>query len=179
MKAYKQLYFLFCDGLHRFCYSLVKSNEVAEEIVSDVFIKVWQIRSQMDQIDNLKVYLYAITKNFSLNYITKSSKNPIDQLDQINVEAFIEFKSPEDLYISGEIIKKIKELAQDLPSKCRMIFQLVREEGLTYKEVASILNISVLTVRNQIAIATKKINEALISQKLRYIKETNLKKRQI
>jgi RNA polymerase sigma-70 factor (ECF subfamily) len=174
MHAYKELYFLLCDGLHRFSYSLVKSNEVAEEIVSDVFIKIWQIRNQLDQIDNLKVYLYTIARNFSLNYITKSFKHPTGELDEIDAETIIEFTNPEDLYISNETIREIKGTIQQLPPKCRTIFQLVREEGLTYKEVASILNVSVLTVRNQIAIATKKIADILTTQKLKYIKEANL-----
>ncbi|HEY6899983.1 MAG TPA: sigma factor, partial [Puia sp.] len=67
MKAYTQLYELLSGGLLRFSYSLVKSHETAEEIVSDVFIKVWQIRDKLLEIENLTVYLYTIAKNFSLN----------------------------------------------------------------------------------------------------------------
>ena len=79
----------------------------------------------------------------------------------MNIEAVIEFKTPEDLYISAEAINTVKQAINELPSQCRIIFLLVREDGLKYKEVATILNISVFTVRNQIAIATKKIAEVL------------------
>lgn len=161
MKAYKQLYVLLFDGLHRFSYSMVKSSEGAEEIVSDVFIKLWQIREQLDKIENLKVYLYTITKNFSLNYITKNSKNPVIHFEHMTVEAGIEFKNPEDLYISHEVISLVNQVIGELPPQCKLVFQLVKEEGLKYKEVALILNISVFTVRNQVAIATRKIAEAL------------------
>src|SRR5687768_6807952 len=161
MKAYKELYVLLFDGLQRFSYSLVKSKEISEELVSDVFIKIWQIKDQLHQIDNLKVYLYSVTKNFSLNYITKNSRSPVVHLDEINVETVVEFKSPEDLYISAEAINTVKQAINELPSQCRIIFLLVREDGLKYKEVATILNISIFTVRNQIAIATKKIAEVL------------------
>jgi RNA polymerase sigma-70 factor (ECF subfamily) len=161
MKAYKELYILLFDGLHKFSYSLIKSREGAEEIVSDVFVKLWQIRDQLSQIDNLKVYLYTITKNFSLNYITKNSKYPIVHLEQMNVETVIEIISPEDLYISGEAISRVKQVIHELPPQCKLIFQLVKDEGLKYKEVATVLNISVFTVRNQVAIATRKIAEAL------------------
>lgn len=161
MKAYKELYVLLFDGLHRFSFSLVKSREGAEEIVSDVFIKLWQIREQLNKIENLKVYLYTITKNLSLNHITKNSKKPVIHLGQMNVAAGIEFKSPEDLYISREVISLVNQVIRELPPQCKLIFQLVKEEGLKYKEVAIILNISVFTVRNQVALATQKIADAL------------------
>src|SRR5882757_9151374 len=92
MKAYNQLYELLSDGLQRFTFSLVKSYEIAEEIVSDVFIKVWQIRDKLMEIENLKVYLYTIAKNFSLNYIAKNHKRSSVTLDKLDVEAMIEFR---------------------------------------------------------------------------------------
>lgn len=161
MKAYKELYLLLFKGLHRFSYSLVRSTEVAEEIVSDVFIKIWQIRDQLNKIENLEVYMYSVTKNFSLNYITKNRKNTVVQLDEMDVEAVIEFNCPEELLISAETINSVKQIINELPSQCKLIFLLVREDGLKYKEVATILNISVFTVRNQVAIATRKIAEIL------------------
>jgi RNA polymerase sigma-70 factor (family 1) len=166
MKAYKELYLLMFDSLFQFSYSFVKSKQVAQEIVSDVFIKLWQIRSQLNTIDNLKPYLFGITKNFSLSYLARASKNLYIQLDdidldEIDIESLIEFKNPEDLCISKETIKNIIHAIQDLPPQCQIIFSLVKLEGLRYKEVARLLNISVFTVRNQVAIATKKIEEAL------------------
>jgi len=173
MDAYKHLYYLLFDGLYRFSYSLVKSKETAEEIVSDVFIKVWQIRSKLNDINNLKVYLYTITKNFSLNYITKISKNPVVSLDTIDVESLVDIITPQELCISSEIINKIRQAIQNLPPQCRLIFKLVKDDGLKYKEAAVVLNISVVTVRNQMAIATKKIAQALPAKFQSVIYTTN------
>jgi RNA polymerase sigma-70 factor (family 1) len=161
MKAYKELYDLLFKGLHRFSYAFVKSSEAAEEIVSDVFVKLWQIRSRLSEIENLRVYLFTIAKNFSLNYINKNYKTNFVSLDAVDIEAVVELKSPEDIYISADIINKIKEAIQKLPPQCRIIFQLVKEDGMKYKEVAAVLHISPLTVRNQLAIATKKIGDML------------------
>ena len=86
MKAYKELYLLMFDSLFHFSYSFVKSKQVAEELVSDVFIKLWQIRGQRNSIDNLKLYLFGITKNFSLSYLAKASKNLSIQLDDIELD---------------------------------------------------------------------------------------------
>jgi RNA polymerase sigma-70 factor (family 1) len=161
-KAYKELYLLLFDKLFKFSYSFVKSKEAAEELVSDVFIKLWHIRDQLNTIQNLKIYLYCVTKNLSLNYLAKTKKM-IVQLDEIDIESVIDFNTPEDLYVSSETIKGVKQVIQELPPQCRMIFLLVRDQNMKYKEVAHILNISVFTVRNQVAIATKKIAEALPS----------------
>jgi RNA polymerase sigma-70 factor (ECF subfamily) len=161
MKAYGQLYELLTDGLQRFAFSLVRSSEVAEEIVSDVFIKVWQIRGKLMEIDNLKVYLYTIAKNFSLNYITRNYKNTVVSLEVLDIEAVIEFNGPAEMCISADLVNQIRRVIQQLPPQCRLIFQLVKEEGLQYKEVAAILDISPLTVRNQLAIGIRKIGETL------------------
>ena len=161
LQAYHELYDLFFNNLRRFCFSFVKSSETAEEIVSDVFIKVWQIRNKLPEIDNLKVYLYSIAKNFCLNYITRQYKNPIASLDEMDFEAVISLDNPEELCISSDILHTIQRTIRQLPPQCRIIFQMVKEDGMRYKEVADVLQISVLTVRNQVAIAIRKIAETL------------------
>jgi RNA polymerase sigma-70 factor (family 1) len=163
MKAYRELYDMLFFSLHRFSYGFVKSNETAEEIVSDVFIKIWQIKGRLTEINNLKEYAYIITKNFSLNYLTKNYKNKTVSLDEIEFESVVEIKTPEDLYISSDILNTVRTVINRLPPKCKIIFQLIKEDGLQYKEVASILHLSVFTVRNQLAIAVKKISETLPS----------------
>jgi RNA polymerase sigma-70 factor (family 1) len=169
MQAYHALYDLFFHNLHRFCFSFVKSPEVAEEIVSDVFIKLWQIRNKLPEIVNLKVYLYQIGKNFCLIYISRHFKNPATSLDEIDLETVISLDNPEELCISADIINTIQQTIKQLPPQCRLIFQMVKEDGMRYKEVADILHISVLTVRNQIAIATRKVAESLpVSISLQY-----------
>lgn len=161
MEAYHALYDHFYHNLHSFCFSFVKSNEVAEEIVSDVFVKLWQIRNQLTDIDNLKVYLYSIAKNFSLNYITRHFKNPVNSLDDLDIEPVVNMGNPEELCISSDLVNRIRQTIRKLPPQCRLIFQMVKEDGMRYKEVAAILNISPITVRNQLAIAIRKIVETL------------------
>ena len=107
-----------------------------------------------------------MTKNFSLSYLAKASKNSSIQLDDMDLddtgmESAIEFKNPEDLYISKETMKNVMKAIRDLPAQCQIIFSLVKVEGLKYKEVARLLDISVFTVRNQVAIAVKKMEDAL------------------
>jgi RNA polymerase sigma-70 factor (family 1) len=161
MQAYHELYNLFFHNLHRFCFSFVKSSEAAEEIVSDVFIKLWQIRNKLPDIANLKVYLYQIAKNCCLNYLTRHFKNPVASLDEMDLDTVICLDNPEELCISSDLIKTIQQTIRQLPPQCRLIFQMVKEDGMRYKEVADILQVSVLTVRNQVAIATQKLAATL------------------
>ena len=161
MKAYRELCDLFYHRLHRTAYAFIKSKEPAEEIVSDVFIKVWQMRAKLMEIDNLSVYLYTVTKNLCLKYITRQYKNPVTSLDIMHFETTIDFNTPEEICISADLVRKIRMALDELPPKCRLILQLVKEDGLRYKEVAEILHISELTVRNQVAIAVKKLGKVL------------------
>lgn len=161
MKAYGTLYQQLFDHLHKFSFSIVKSSEAAEEIVSDVFIKLWQIRSRLEEIDNLKVYLFTITKNFSINYIHQHYKNIPQSIGEMDIQPAIDLGNPEELYISAEVIAGIHAAIRSLPPQCRLVFQLVKEHDMKYKEVAAVLNISVFTVRNQLAIAIRKIASVL------------------
>ena len=161
MKAYRQLCDIFYQRLYRTAYAFLKSKEPAEEIVSDVFIKVWQLRAKLQEVENLSVYLYTVTKNLCLKYITRQYKNPVTSLDIMHFETSIDFNTPEDICISADIIKKIRMALDELPPKCRLILQLVKEDGLRYKEVAEILHVSEHTVRNQVAIAVKKLGKVL------------------
>jgi len=161
MKAYQALYEMLFSKLKNYCFSYVKSDEAAEELVSDVFIKIWQIRNRLPEIENLKLYLYTIAKNFSLNYITKNFKNPVISIDEMDIEPMISFGNPEELCISADIMHQIRSCIRTLPPQCRLIFQMVKEYGFTYKEVATHFNISVLTVRNQVFIATRKLAEII------------------
>ncbi|MFT3933255.1 MAG: RNA polymerase sigma-70 factor [Chitinophagaceae bacterium] len=161
MKAYRELCDLFYHRLYRTAYAFIKSKESSEEIVSDVFIKVWQIRSKLEEIENLSVYLYTVTKNLCLKYITRQYKNPVTSLDMMHFETSIDFNTPEEICISADLVAKIRAALDELPPKCKLILQLVKEDGLKYKEVAEILHISELTVRNQVAIAVKKLGKVL------------------
>lgn len=158
--AYRQLFRIFYKPLSQFAYTIVKSMEPAEEIASDVFVNVWKNRERLLEIASLKVYLYVATKNLSLNFLNRQKLHHFS-LDDMEVEMCAAERSPEQLMISGEMAKKIAEAVNKLPPRCKIIFKLVREDGLKYKEVARILDISVNTIDVQMAIAGKKISEAL------------------
>ena len=162
--AFRQLYNFFSEKLIQFAFALVKRRDAAMEIVDQVFIKIWLRRSNFTEVENIKVYLYAATKNTALNYLKEIAHQQITQpFDHLNIE-LREEECPEKQMINSEIFKKIKRAIEELPPRCKIIFKLVREDSLTYKEVAEILNISTNTVDAQMVIAVKKISEKVKGQ---------------
>lgn len=164
--AFTQLYLHFSKKLIHFSGSLVRSKEIAEELVEDVFVKLWANRSHIIEIENLTVYLYVAVKNKSLNVLSQKAKELVaasfDYLDT-TVDEFA--ANPYDLMITAEMMNRMHHAIESLPPRCKMIFKLIREDGLKYKEVGDILNISINTIDTQMAIAVKKICTALQIQK--------------
>lgn len=160
--ALAELYEIFYVKLVHFAKAMLHNKEVAEEVVEDVFVKLWVNRTNITTIENLTVYLYVAVKNNCLNFISKKAKalitSPFDFLD---IEISDASPSPQDIMITAEMMEQMQKAVEALPPRCKMIFKLVREDGLKYKEVSQILNISVNTIDVQMAIAVKRICTAL------------------
>lgn len=160
--AYEKLFFHYNESLYNLAYSFVKNEEIAEEIVSDTFINLWRNRSRLLEIENLKVYLYVSVKNLSIKHLTRNKQVEDFSLSSLLFENISgTSRTPEELFVSKEVLKYISDAVENLPPKCKLIFKLVREDGLKYKEIAQVLNISVKTIDAQMAIAAKKITQSL------------------
>ena len=159
--AYKKLFFYFFLPLKSFSYSIVKSKEYAEEIVSDVFVEVWAKRKQLLEIEDLKIYIYISVRNGSLRKFQQVQKKRILSLDELSVEMVSVEPDAETSMISAEQVKKIENVIDQLPPQCKIIFKLAKEDKLKYKEIAQLLAISVKTIDNQLSTALKKIASVL------------------
>ncbi|ANH83402.1 RNA polymerase sigma-70 factor [Niabella ginsenosidivorans] len=161
-KAFGQLFALFYKRLYRFSLSILRIPELANEVVEDVFLKLWSNRSGLSAINNLSVYLYVAVKNQSLNKLSLKANEWISSgLDEMMMNVVAVDNDPYTQMITGEMLNKVNRAIEELPPRCKMIFKLVREDGLKYKEVAAILNISVNTIDVQMATAVKRISESL------------------
>lgn len=161
-QAFASLYNLYHEKLIRFSYSITRSKQNAEETVEDVFVNIWCNRSKISDIKDITVYLYTAVKNRSLNVLSKKSYEIITEpYHFLHIELKPLVQTPYETFITREMIENMHAAIETLPARCKMIFKLVREDGLQYKEVASILNISVKTIDAQMAIAVKRICTAL------------------
>lgn len=158
--AYKQLFAVFYKSLLQFGISFVRSHEAAEEIVSDVFIKIWKKRAGLHRIHNLRLYLFISTKNMALNYL-RTQKKPLLPAEHYQVQLQSVYFDPEKLMLTAEMMGRVQKAISHLPHRCQLIFKLVKEDNLKYKEVAELLNLSVKTVENQMTTALRKIGQAI------------------
>jgi RNA polymerase sigma-70 factor (family 1) len=159
-RAYKELFVHFHTPLTRFAASIVKSGEAAEEIYSDVFLRLWDLGNAFRNIENLRLYLYTSIKNASLNYLAKYYKVQTVDIDSVNLD-FLRQEDPEESLLLSEFQRMSSLAINTLPAKCQMVYKLIREDGFSYKEVAEIMKISVNTVEGHMTIALKKISASL------------------
>lgn len=159
--AYRQLFVLYYNKLSRFVMGFTKSKELTEEIVSDVFINVWRRRKNIEEIKNLKLYLYVSAKNITFNYLKKLHRENLIDLDSVEIELADPFADPGAALITREMNLRLKSAINSLPPRCKLIFTLVKEDGLTYKQTATVLNLSESTVENQLSIALRKISSTI------------------
>ncbi|WP_153796326.1 RNA polymerase sigma-70 factor [Foetidibacter luteolus] len=161
-QALAELYQHFHKKLQHFAKAIVRNEETAEELVEDVFVKLWCNRNRIASIENLTVYLYVAVKNKSLNTLSRKATELVSKgFDFLDIDIDDNTPGPQDLMITAEMMQRMNKAIDALPPRCKMIFKLVREDGLKYKEVAEILNISVNTIDAQMAIAVKRICTAL------------------
>ena len=161
-RAFRQFFDLYYHKLLNFAYFFLESSVAAEEVVSTVFISLWKNRKKLPEINRIEAYLFSSTKNKSYNYL-RDNKRLIQFRDIDSESDFLvpQFENPETEMLSREFREKIIEIIEELPPKCKMIFTLIREDGMKYKEVAELLDISIKTVEVQMGRALSKIKGSI------------------
>jgi RNA polymerase sigma-70 factor, ECF subfamily len=150
MAAFDSIYNKYCHKLYEFVFMYLKQEEDAEEIVQEVFIKIWESRSKIDIYSSFESFLFTIAYNETMSLLRKrvseiksreylKSLQQIDTADQIIDE--IQYK---------ELNHRVQLLLEQLTPRQKEIYLLSREEGLTHEEIAQKLNISKSTVNNHL-----------------------------
>jgi RNA polymerase sigma-70 factor (ECF subfamily) len=149
---YEKYYYRLCD----FAFQYVHSFDLTEEVVSDVFLKIWTKSSNLKAEGNFKAYLYTAVRNQALNYIQREPS--LEHLEDLSQQlASAEYQADEKLLFQ-EFQNQIEALINTLPPRRKMVFKLSRLEGFTYREIAEIMSISVHTVQNHMVQAVKQLN---------------------
>lgn len=153
----KLLYIRYHRAMYRYLFVFVKSEEVAKELTSDVFIAIWENRKQLTEIENFNGYIYKIAKFKALNYLRDIKLETMD-VEDANLDLFFQTRTtPENEYISKETVSLINAAIEELPPKCKLVFKLIREDNMKYRDVAEHLGVSIKTVENHLAAAIKKM----------------------
>lgn len=163
VKSLEKLFYQFQPALVAYANRVVYNEEDAREIVQDVFLGIWKNRDKLDLNEGLKAYLYRATRNRAINYLNRKKEETVE-LEAVSYGLSTGVESEERIY-AEEMKAIIFDEVNQLPTRCKAIFLLSRQEGLSYKEIAEKLDVSTKTVENQIGIALKRLKERVYGSK--------------
>ena len=158
-RDFRRLYDLLYNRFFRIAFYYLQKDEWAQEVALDVFLTLWNKRRELSEIKNFENYSFILLKNASLNYIEKN-KSTAENLDDC-VETTPDNITPESNLLNEELFLVYLNALEELPPKCREVFVLIREDGLSYKEVADKLGISVKTVDAQLQKAVARLKDKI------------------
>jgi RNA polymerase sigma-70 factor (ECF subfamily) len=159
-RLFNDLVTKYYTDLTRFALTYVRHKEVAEDLVQDVFVSLWERRYAIQIKTSLEAYLFTAVKYSAINFFNRKFADYGNDLELTSLNHPYA-NSTEELINSNELAKTISEAIHCLPEKCRVIFDLSRNAGLSYKEIALALNISTKTVETQISIALTRLRAYL------------------
>jgi RNA polymerase sigma-70 factor (ECF subfamily) len=163
--AFAALFSRYYDALCAFANGYTASRSEAEEVVEDVFMRLWELRQQLEVRESLKSYLYTATRNRSLNRL-RDERAEARRLEEASAEvAAPGMGQPrpglDEEIEAAEFARAVERAVEKLPPRTRQVFLLHRQHGLTYGEVAAALEISPKTVENQLGRALKHLRAHL------------------
>lgn len=159
VKTFEALFHHYYGFLCQYAEKFTQDSDVAEEIVQDFFVGVWEKKEDLKIETSVKSYFFRSIKNRCLNYL-QHQKIKTSYTQKILTET--EFlNSDDDVFIEIDLAKKIEESINSLPEKRREIFKLSRQDGLKYTEIAKKLNISIKTVETHMSLAIKSLRDKL------------------
>ena len=155
--AFRELYLRYKDKLWYYCFSFLKSKEESDDIIQEVFIRLWELRSFINPDLSFSSYMYTMTRNQVLNYF-RNMDVEIQVKKALAVKTPIEEETTESTLIFAEYQQILTKAIEKLSPQRKKIFNMSRIENLSHKEIAKQLGISVYTVQEH------------ISESLRFIK---------
>lgn len=155
--AFRALFIKYYPKVNYFITHFIKSEEVAEELSQDIFLKIWENRARLSNIQSLSSYLYRMAKHALINYlehkyIEESYLATLHQPLSSGIEEELDAKELEFL---------VQLVVDRMPEQRRKIYKMSREEHIRNGEIASLLGITEKTVNNQLSLALKEIRKAV------------------
>lgn len=157
--AFEEVFKAHFKALHAYACTLLRVEAQAEELVQQVFYKLWLKKDEVHIRQTLQAYLYQSVYNECLNYLKHQKVRKAHQVHTLHTTA--EGQVPDQDMANRELKEKIHEALSRLPEQCRTIFQMSRFEDLKYREIAEQLRLSVKTVENQMGKALKLMRQHL------------------
>jgi len=157
-RAFEKIYRLYANRLYGNLLKLIKSETICQEILQDVFLKVWDSRKKIDTEKSFRSFLFKIGENKVFDYYRKAARDKRKQAEFIS-NALAACDSADDAIFAEEKSAILQKAIDALPAQRQQVFRLCKLEGKSYKEVSEQLGISVSTISDHIVKATKSIRD--------------------
>ncbi|GHT32059.1 DNA-directed RNA polymerase sigma-70 factor [Bacteroidia bacterium] len=157
--AFRVFYDMTYPDVFRFVKYFLPHKEDYEEVISEVFYIIWKQRATLPSIQNMKAWIYTICRNEAYHYVKKS--NHILSIEEMPVELLIDATEVDTEIIEEEMLSVYNQALAELPERCKLIFVMVRDERMKYKDIAETLSITEGTVAQQMNHAIHKIATAV------------------
>ena len=155
-EAFRQLFHYYNKSLRPFVVKLTRSPQAAEEVLQEVFLKIWLHRARLTGLKDPRAYIIKIVSNESMNYLRALAKNN-RLFDEIEHFPVVEATDPEQSIFYREAEQMVHEAVGQLPQACQKIYRMSREEYKRIPEIATELHLSDSTVKNQLVKALRVI----------------------
>lgn len=159
MQAFDALFNKYYPRMKRFLCGFVESEEEAEDLSQDIFVRLWQNHAALADIENFNAYLYRVAKNTVYTYLEKSLKTEVASIN--TVSEIPEAEDLEEILFAKELEDIVDLTVEQMPQQRKNIFILSRKQGLSNQEIADRLSISKRTVETHISAALSVIRENL------------------
>ena len=158
--AFAEIYALHNRNIFHFVLKFVNSSPLAEDLTQEVFMKIWEGRSRLEDVQSFKAYLFITARNHTLNRLKEIFKSDVAMGEVI--QGFVQLRNAtEDEILNKEYLQFLKRILNTLPDRTKEIFKQCREQGRTYEEVAAELNISRNAVKNHMVHAMKVLRSSV------------------
>jgi len=161
-KAFDYFYNLYSLPIYRKLLKMIRVEFLAEEILQNVFIKLWDKRNLIDPEYGLKAYLYQIAQNLVYDFYRNLAREEKLQIEVKSMMTEISAEVEEKVYFN-ETRELLSKAIEQLPDQQKIVFRLCKLEGKSYEEVSKLLGISTSTINGHIVKATKKVKTAILS----------------
>lgn len=159
-KAFDRIYKIYSKRLYLYSLQFTKSQEESEEIVHDVFVRLWTNREKIRQEETLRSLLFIMTKNYLINAFRSKVNQPVYE-EYINYKDKLAVNDTEDNLLYEEFHKKFVEAMKSLPVTQQKVITLSKIKQLSNKEIAQQLSLSEQTVKNQLSVGLKALKQKL------------------
>lgn len=149
-KAFRAFYDAYFNHLSAFIYKLCKSTEATEEIIQDVFVKLWVRRHSLSQMDSPEAYIFSMARNKTIDYLRRLVRDT-HFMALLTGQLLTDSNDTEEQLNAKDLRELIEEALSGLSEQKKRIFQLSKEEGLSHDQIAEVMHLSKSTVKNHLS----------------------------